>query len=317
MRDPIAIAPAVSGVTPETLADQDAALTWFTTEHTVLLATIERAAGTGFDAHTWQLAWAFTTYLLRQGHWSEHITTQHTALAAAHRLGHRAAQADILHGLARSYLRLVAIDDASTHFQRALDVCADLGDPVGQAHNHMGLAEVAERQNRPADALRHNEHALELFRTAGDRVGEANTLNGIGWCYLLLDNYPQALIFCTQGLDLLVELDDQDGQAATWDSLGCIHRGLADYEQAVACHQRSVDMCRGIGDRYWEADALTSLGDTLHVAGDAGSARKAWQDALTILDELDHQKAEQLRAKLPDGASPPPQSADVGRVGKA
>ena len=39
-----------------------------------------------------------------------------------------------------------------------------------------------------------------------------------------------------------------------------------------------------------------------HVSGDLGAARQGWQEALTMLDELDHPEAEAVRAKLQWGA---------------
>src|SRR5262249_5876387 len=54
-RDPITLAPPQPGVTPERPADHHQALAWFTTEHPVLLAAVDHAAGAGMDTHTWQL----------------------------------------------------------------------------------------------------------------------------------------------------------------------------------------------------------------------------------------------------------------------
>jgi NB-ARC domain len=42
----------------------------------------------------------------------------------------------------------------------------------------------------------------------------------------------------------------------------------------------------------------THLGDTYHATNDLDAAREAWQQALTILDQLDHPDAGQIRAKL-------------------
>jgi hypothetical protein len=55
---------------------------------------------------------------------------------------------------------------------------------------------------------------------------------------------------------------------------------------------------RDLGYRYGEAFTLTNLGDTHHAAGHPHAARTAWQQALTILDQLDHPDAEQVRTKL-------------------
>ncbi|MFI9841196.1 hypothetical protein ACIHFD_29475 [Nonomuraea sp. NPDC051941] len=47
-----------------------------------------------------------------------------------------------------------------------------------------------------------------------------------------------------------------------------------------------------------KAGALYSLGDAHHDAGDLDAARRAWQDAFDILDQLEHQRAEVVHAKL-------------------
>ena len=65
-RDPLDLAPTQPGVTPEQPADHQQATSWFTAEHAVLLAAVDRAA-TGFDTHTWQLAWSLWTYQFGHG----------------------------------------------------------------------------------------------------------------------------------------------------------------------------------------------------------------------------------------------------------
>lgn len=57
-------------------------------------------------------------------------------------------------------------------------------------------------------------------------------------------------------------------------------------------------MHRESGDRVHEAQALTHLGDTRQAAGQLPQAREAWQQALAILDDLEHPDAGQVRAKL-------------------
>jgi hypothetical protein len=53
-----------------------------------------------------------------------------------------------------------------------------------------------------------------------------------------------------------------------------------------------------------EADALTHLGDTRQAAGDTGSARAAWQQALAILDDIGHPEAQAVRDRLQTAAVP-------------
>jgi tetratricopeptide (TPR) repeat protein len=128
----------------------------------------------------------------------------------------------------------------------------------------------------------------------------------IGWYHAQLGDYEQALTHCQQAMALFQELADPTGQANTWDSVGYIHHHRGDHVQAVTCYRRAVDLFQGIGDRYQEADTLTRLGDTHRAAGNSDAARDAWQQALTILDQLDHPDADQVRAKLATLDPPPP-----------
>jgi hypothetical protein len=57
------------------------------------------------------------------------------------------------------------------------------------------------------------------------------------------------------------------------------------------------------GDRYHQAEGLTHLGDAYRAVGDTATARAAWQQALDILEELDHPDVEGVRSRLVPGES--------------
>jgi hypothetical protein len=48
------------------------------------------------------------------------------------------------------------------------------------------------------------------------------------------------------------------------------------------------------------------MGDTHHAAAQLDQARAAWEEALAILDDLQHPEAEQVRARLAGLAAKPP-----------
>ena len=103
---------------------------------------------------------------------------------------------------------------------------------------------------------------------------------------------------------LMQDLGFPEGEASTWNSLGYVHHGLADYQQAATCYQRALGLFSGLGDRYNEACTLTSIGDVRLSAGDSGAARRAWAQALQILEEIDHADASRVRAKLTSHLNP-------------
>jgi len=51
---------------------------------------------------------------------------------------------------------------------------------------------------------------------------------------------------------------------------------------------------------------LTHLGDTHHATGSPQAARQAWQQALSILDDLNHADADNLRTRIKALGTPAP-----------
>ncbi|WP_173071773.1 BTAD domain-containing putative transcriptional regulator [Phytohabitans houttuyneae] len=297
-RDQITRTKPQPGVTIDEMGTQRHALAWFAAEHTTLLAVVERTDTDGWDTHTWQLAWAVTTYLDRQGHWHDWTQVQEFALTAARRLGHRADEADAHRGLARAYARVGRFVDAHVHYWRALDIFGEIGDWLGEANTHRNLAFMCGAQGHQRDALYHARKALDLYRAGDHRVGEANALNNVGWYHAQNGEHREALEYCEQALALLRELDHRPGVAATLDSIGYAHHHLGNQREAVASFQQALEMFRAAGDRSHEAGTLTRLGDAHQAAGEREKARRAWRQALVLLDELEQPEADEVRGKL-------------------
>ena len=280
------------------IADTDAATAWFTAEHGVLLAAIEQAAASGFDAQVWQLAWSLTTFFDRQGHWNDRATTQLAALASAERIGDRWAQAQSHRGLGLAYTWLARFDDACTHIRVARDLFAELGDDIWVAHTYRATARVWAQQGRHDEALAHDERALALYEALGHRAGRATALNAVGWHVAHLGGHRRALSLCRQALGLYQNLGDRHGEAAAWDSLGYIHHQVGEHELAVDCYQRALRQYHETNDHYQHAATLDDLGDTHRAAAEPDLASDSWQRALDVLAALGHPRAEKIRSKL-------------------
>ncbi|MGC4868656.1 AfsR/SARP family transcriptional regulator [Micromonospora sp. DT53] len=297
-RHPINLIPAHPQVIPHPLADDRQATHWFSTERLVLLAAVEHAAATGFDAHAWQLSWTLNTFFFRRGLWHDLVTAGRTAVTAARRLGDPDARLNTHRHLADAYTALRRFDDAHVQLQHALAVGVQTGDRAGQGHTHLSLGRMWERQGDPRQALDHSCLALDLFQASGDLVGKGRALNAIGWCRILLGENEQALAAARRALTLNQNLHNRIGQANTWDTIGYIHHQLGHHTEAITCYQNARALFHDLGNHVHEAQTLTRLGDTHHTAGDTSAARDAWQQALSILDDLHHPDADTLRTKL-------------------
>ncbi|MFG3556704.1 BTAD domain-containing putative transcriptional regulator [Micromonospora sp. NPDC047557] len=298
LRDPIMAPPPQTDVVPEEPADNAQALTWFAAEHRVLTRMVELAARHGFERHTWQLAWALTTFLGRRGYWDDLIAVQNRALAAAERHGDRAAMAQAHRDIVAAFSETARFEAARQHLESALILLIDLADRVGQAHTLLTLSWVCEREGDQAAALRHDEQALRLFRAAGHETGEARALNAVGWDYAVLGEYQEAARYCQRALTKQRRLGDRTGEANSWDTLGYAHHHLGHYRRAARCYRRALALNRELGHRYNEAETLQHLGDTYRVSGNPDAARECWLPALQILTEIGHPDAEQLRERL-------------------
>jgi tetratricopeptide (TPR) repeat protein/transcriptional regulator with XRE-family HTH domain len=297
-KEPVALAPPRPGAAAGQPADHTQAVAWFEAEHQVLLAAVALAAGSGFDAHAWQLPWAMEPFLQMRGHWQEWAATQRTALAAAARLGDTAAQAISGRLLANACTRLGDHDQARGHYASSLTLYQRLGNRLGEASIYQNLCVLDEGQARYADALGHAEQALRLYQAIGDKAGEARALNNVGWCHGALGDYQQARVFCRQARILSAETGDRWVEGAAWDSVGYAEHHLGNLAEAVACYQHALSLYREAGERFFEAETLTHLGDTRHAAGELARAGEAWQQALAILEDLQHRDADRVRAKL-------------------
>jgi DNA-binding SARP family transcriptional activator len=290
--------PPVPLVTPEAFSDHHQALAWFGTEYHVLLAGLRQAANEGFEAHTWQLAWAMTSFFDYGAHWHDAAASHRAALDAANRLGDPYAQA-VSHGcLAEAYVRLGRHEDGHAHLLKALGLYEQLGDHRGQGHAHRILAWAFDMQGSYQEGLLHAQQAFELFQTAGHQAGQARALNTIGWFHIHLGNYEEGLVSCQRALDLQREMDDRLNQAYTLDSMATAYHLLGRHREAAAHYQQAVDLFLDFGARNAEAESWTHLGDTYLAAGDPASAGAAWQHALTILGELGHPGAAEVHERL-------------------
>ncbi len=85
-----------------------------------------------------------------------------------------------------------------------------------------------------------------------------------------------------------------------------LHLGRLD--EAISCLRTALGIIDGLRMGYYETTMLVHLGDAYHAAGELGQARQSWQEALAILEDLNHSDADEVRARL-RGETPPPTAA--------
>jgi tetratricopeptide (TPR) repeat protein len=298
-RDPISRPLPRPVVCPENLDGRPQAMEWFRAEFHVLLAVIGQAAADHhFNEYAWQLPWAVAMFLNWDGYWHELATTQEAALAAACRAGDQPGQTEAHRFLGLAHVRVGALDEGIAHLAAVLELAQQLDSITLQARAHLELGRVANVRGLNSEALQHAEQALRLYQAEHYLPGEASALNAAGWSCVLLGRHREALRHCGKAVALNRELGNRSGEAATLHSLGYAHFQLGNYTQAIRCYDLSVEAFGDADDAHHRAQAFTHLGDAHQDSGSTSAARRAWRQALTILEDLQHPDAERLRSRL-------------------
>ncbi|MFC7275747.1 BTAD domain-containing putative transcriptional regulator [Paractinoplanes rhizophilus] len=299
-RDPMEI--SLGDGKPAPLADHRAAMEWLAAEHRVLLAAARYAAGNGFDAYAWQLAWGLDTFLFRRGLWHEQIPLWSVAAEAAERLGNLTARAFAYRSVGRTLIAFGRHDEARAQLQRAAQLYERTGHAAGQGFIQNTLGYLLGSQKEWTAALEYDGRALAFYREAGSARGQAIALSQFGWHHDMLGNYEEAIAYCRAAIALHRQVGDRRGEADVLDSIGYAHHHLGRHEEAAESYRQAIDLVRELGDRFAEAQILVHLGDTGEASGDPAASREAWAEAVRILTELNHPDEREVRAKLDAGS---------------
>jgi DNA-binding SARP family transcriptional activator len=294
-----ALPPAAPDVQPEDLADEAHARTWLTAEHQVLLAMVECAHANGDHTHVWHLATTLTADLCYRWYdWNALATIHELALDATQTAADALGQAHAHYGIGLAQMSLGQTDAAERQLRTALDLFGDLGETAGQGRASHCLGWARHQAGAPDEALRLYQDALTAFRNAEEPGSQAITLNNISELHAESGRPQQALDIARQALALIEGRGARQKEAAIWDTRGHAHHLLGESRPAIACYTRAVDLYTEVGNELYTAETLLRAGDTHQSAGDHQAARRARQQALAILERLDHPDAAAVRAKL-------------------
>ncbi|HEX8867798.1 MAG TPA: tetratricopeptide repeat protein, partial [Lentzea sp.] len=299
-RGPVPLPPPAQGVTVVEAASYTEAMTWFTTEHAVLLAAIKQAEAEDVCPHVWQLPWSMVTFFDRRGHWLDYARTLRTAAQAATKAGDRGALGRTLRFLGRSYTVLCDCEQAAHCYREALAIFEELGDLGSQAPTHRGMSVMYQTQAQYEKALVHGEIARKLFQHDENRAGEARTLHTLAWCSAELGRYEEGLDYSRQAITLFKALvpPDMQGEASAVDSYAYALHRLGRYADAIAHYDRAIALWAQLSNRFYEANTLMRLGAAQRSGGDLGGAERSWRRAAEIFELLNHRDAALARAEL-------------------
>jgi len=290
------LTPAAAGVVIDAPGTVDEATAWFTAESRQLLAACARAAERGLAAHSWQLPWVVTPYLISQGRWGDSAATQRAAVAAAERAGDLRGVGHARYHLAHALDLSGDTEAAEPELSQALDAFTRTGDKLGQGLALYGLAQLLQEQGRNEEALPVAREVLRLRAKHGTPAAVATSETTLGAICARLGMHAEAIEHCQRALRICGESGYglYRGEALYYLGLACFKAG--DHVAAVGHFERAAEVFREIGDMPDLAGALTLLADAHEAAGDTAAARRGLAAAEAVLDGMPPPDAKQVRA---------------------
>ncbi|MFL1906000.1 AfsR/SARP family transcriptional regulator [Streptomyces tauricus] len=309
-REPLPLPDAAPGTQVLSFSDTDSAAKWLVREMPALEAVITRDSGHGTGAHAWRMAATLELVLDRRGRREEQIELHTTALAGAQRLGETLGEAHMHRVLGFAHVRMNDHAQGAAHLERALELFTDLGDVPFTALTHRYLAFLANVRQDHREALAQYKIACALYTRTRAYVGIASVTNEVAWTRLLLHEYEEALGDCRRAVRIAHRSGNRNIEAAAWDTMGVAHHRLGQHDEALEAFDHALTHYRALNDASLIADTLVHRGEALAVTSPQ-EARRAWNEALAILDVLGHTDADRLRELLEEHDEVPSRSGPV------
>ncbi|MER5267962.1 BTAD domain-containing putative transcriptional regulator [Actinosynnema sp. NPDC002837] len=257
---------------------------WFDAEQAGLVSVVERVSELDLTDVASRLAAALcaSRFSVRNlfGQWWR---THSAALAAARRVGDRAAEARLLSGLGWLRYEQDRFDEAESYYREALDGYRRGGDEQGEATTLLALSTVQRERGELGTARRSLEAALSVLR---EPALVAQATHGLGRVLTEQGDLEAGLAACERTLAVYREIGDRRGEAIALRSVGIVHRAAGRWAEAAECCAGAVELLHGLGDRLMWAYATQALIKARIRQGTGTVARAKLLECLSVCVEM-------------------------------
>lgn len=286
-RRAIDLGPPSPGALPLSFPNDLAAVQWFDSEHSNILAAQRMAVEYGWLDQVWHFAWVLDSFHWRRGLLLDDIASWEAGLTAA-QSAHDAFATGLAHRrLGRAYGRAARYETAIGHMSVGLSHAEEAGDLPGQAHARRILSWLCHQLADHRTALEHATSSIRMYEQLGNPVWTAHALDELGVCYMRLGQYDLAVDCSSRALAMHREHQHVAGVAESLDSLGNTMAAMGDYASAVSHYHEALTLYRTLDNTYDEANVFEHLGSAYSHLGQEDQADQAWREALALY-QLSH-----------------------------
>jgi CHAT domain-containing protein/tetratricopeptide (TPR) repeat protein len=242
-------------------------------------------------------------------------------------LFHQAERTDLealaVNEMAQSEQRLLRVQQALSHFERALAMARAAGNEKTTASVLINLGIFHADRAEVLEADRYLQEALSISKKAKDEDGESKALNGVGLVYLRMGDTEKALavyqrelrlklaplrravLFAQVGnayvsagrpdgafqyyqraYDLQKQGRDLENEASTLLGFGLAYAGRRDFRNALESYRRALEIFRSRKELGNQAAALLNMGWALSAMRRYDGASASFRGAFSLAREL-------------------------------
>ncbi|MEU6784588.1 tetratricopeptide repeat protein [Nonomuraea angiospora] len=314
-------------------AGKHAALYWFATEYTNLMAVFEAAVAAGADAHVCELPRFMRAFFARRCGTTHLNVLFERSLVAAQRLGDPVQLAEAHSDLGFARYNAGRMAEAEAAYEAAAPLVSQTGDTRSEA-------ELTMRRGYLRWDEGYVEEPLDLFRLAGKLYADAGCPTGAihatayeAWAMLQLGHreeaarlaraaldtphadpaWPptltaritlgvaiapeapgEALEHLEQALTLAREDGHKHNEAWCLNCMGVALRQMGRYEEALASHRQAFALLEELFEEHWKIHFLNGYAETCRLAGLPEEALRLHRQALELAPKLGYRYAEAL-----------------------
>ncbi|MCP2258823.1 putative ATPase [Streptoalloteichus tenebrarius] len=282
---------------------RDNALAWLDSEHTNLVHAVHLAAERHWNALVWQFCEAMWSVLVHRRPYQDWIALHQLAIQSARLDRNPVAEARMRCQLATAYLDLERFANAESECHQALRLARDHGHRPTEATALEQLGIAARGRGHLPEAVDHLRQAVALAHTQNQPRAVAMRRRWIGEILADLGHTDEAVQELTAARGLMAELGDLVGEARVLTSLGSTFHRAGDGAQATSFLDQAMANLSAHRSPYYEAEALTVLGEVAASRGDLSTAHDHWERAEQYYRGLGSPLADRLRERL-SGSDP-------------
>lgn len=181
--------------------------------------------------------------------------------------------------LGRIALGQARYDEANSHYQSALDLCAEAGDRWQERILRNDLAIVHYCRGDFGKALDEAEYSLRLCEQLGDRAREGDNASVIGIVYLELGLHDLARGHLEGAIAIHRETGSQWSEADTMVYAGLLEAAARSFQSALRLLEGAKSIAERIGARSIAVNARNAIAWTLCERAGANDAARAVDEA--------------------------------------